>query len=72
MNWQRTEKDGWWSEMFAPTWFVFDNKPFDRSRPTSRMGADAREVLTELGYSGADIDRMVQAGAIGRTEWVKA
>jgi crotonobetainyl-CoA:carnitine CoA-transferase CaiB-like acyl-CoA transferase len=71
MNWQRTEKDGWWSEMFAPTWFVFDNQPFGRSRPASRMGADAREVLTNLGYSGADIDRLVQVGAIGRTEWVR-
>ena len=72
MNWQRTEKDGWWSEMFAPTWFVFDNQPFGRSRPASRMGADAREVLTGLGYSPAEIDRLVKIGAIGRTEWVSA
>jgi crotonobetainyl-CoA:carnitine CoA-transferase CaiB-like acyl-CoA transferase len=72
MNWQRTEKDGWWSEMMAPTWFVFDNKPFDRSAPASRMGADAREVLTNLGYSEAEIERLVQVGAIGRTEWVRS
>jgi crotonobetainyl-CoA:carnitine CoA-transferase CaiB-like acyl-CoA transferase len=72
MNWQRTEKDGWWSEMMAPTWFVFDGKPFDRSAPASRMGADAREVLTGLGYSPTEIDRLVKIGAIGRTEWVKA
>jgi crotonobetainyl-CoA:carnitine CoA-transferase CaiB-like acyl-CoA transferase len=72
MNWQRTEKDGWWSEMLAPTWFVFDGKPFDRSEPASRMGADAREVLTGLGYGPAEIDRLVQVGAIGRTEWKKA
>ena len=72
MNWQRTEKDGWWSEMFAPTWFVFDNQPFGRSRPASRMGADAREVLTGLGYSPAEIDRLLKIGAIGRTEWASA
>jgi hypothetical protein len=29
-------------------------------------------VLTGLGYSAADIDRLVKIGAIGRTEWVSA
>jgi crotonobetainyl-CoA:carnitine CoA-transferase CaiB-like acyl-CoA transferase len=70
-NWQRTEKDGWASEMFAPTWFVFDNAPFPRSAPVSRMGADAREILSQLGYSDREIDRLVSRGAIGRTEWTK-
>ena len=70
-NWQRTEKDGWASEMFAPTWFVFDNDPFPRSAPVSRMGADAREVLTGIGYSEAEVDRLITAGVIGRTEWAR-
>ena len=71
-NWQRSEKDGWASEMFAPTWFVYDNDPFPRSAPVSRMGADAREILSQLGYNDGEIDRLVSTGTIGRTEWARS
>ena len=68
---ERTEKDGWSSEMFAPTWIVFDDDPFPRSSPASRVGADAPEILARLGYSSDEITRMTESGAIGRTEWAR-
>ena len=68
---ERTEKDGWSSEMFAPSWIVFDDDPFPRSAPASRVGADAPEILSTLGYSSDEITRMTESGAIGRTEWAK-
>jgi len=69
---EMTEKDGWKTECFAPTWYVFDDKPFPRSSPASRIGADGPTILARLGYSPQDIERLISSGAIGRTEWAKA
>ncbi len=66
---ERTEKDGWWSECFAPTWIVYDDAPFPRSSPVSRVGADAPAILAELGYASAEIRRLVEKGIVGRSEW---
>ena len=38
----------------------------------SRIGADAPEILSTLGYGSDEITRMTESGAIGRTEWAKA
>jgi crotonobetainyl-CoA:carnitine CoA-transferase CaiB-like acyl-CoA transferase len=72
VNFQRTEKDGWATECFAPTWFVFDNQPFSRPAPASRIGADAVAILAELGYTREEANRLVSSGAVGRTEWSKS
>jgi crotonobetainyl-CoA:carnitine CoA-transferase CaiB-like acyl-CoA transferase len=72
VNFERTEKDGWASECFAPTWYVFDDQPFSRPAPASRIGADGPAVLVELGYTREEVDHLVASGAVGRTEWSKA
>lgn len=33
-------------------------------RPAPRLGADTRQVLSELGYADSDIDRLVDTGAV--------
>ena len=71
VNFEKRENDGWVTECFRPTWFTFDSVPTERPRGASRMGADGPAVLAELGYSPADIKRLVESGAIGRTEWAK-
>ena len=49
--------------------FAFDGKPFDRPAAPPRIGADAPEILAELGYSSKDIERLVSTGAVGQTAW---
>jgi len=68
----KREKDGWSTECFAPSWFAFDGKPEARPPAASRIGADGAAVLAELGYAPGDIDRLIDIGAVGRTEWAKA
>jgi crotonobetainyl-CoA:carnitine CoA-transferase CaiB-like acyl-CoA transferase len=72
VNFERTEKDGWVTECFAPTWYVFDNQPLSRSAPASRIGADAPAILAELGYTREEMNHLVSSGAVGRTEWAKS
>jgi crotonobetainyl-CoA:carnitine CoA-transferase CaiB-like acyl-CoA transferase len=72
VHFERTEKDGWATECFAPTWFVFDNEPFPRSAAASRIGADGPAILADLGYTPEDVSRLVSSGVVGRTEWSKA
>lgn len=69
---ERTEKDGWATEMFAPTWFVFDNAPFSRSAAATRVGGDAAEILSDIGYGPEDLTRLQAAGVVGRTEWARS
>ena len=71
VRFEKSEKDGWMTECFAPTWFAFDGKPQPRPQAASRIGADAPAVLAELGYKPAEVERLVSSGAIGRTEWAK-
>ena len=70
VDFQKRERDGWENECFAPTWFVFDGEPLDRPAAPPRIGADAPEILAELGYSSEDIERLVSTGAVGQTEWI--
>jgi crotonobetainyl-CoA:carnitine CoA-transferase CaiB-like acyl-CoA transferase len=39
----------------------FDGQPLPYSRPAPELGADTRDVLTEVGLTPADIDRLVEA-----------
>jgi crotonobetainyl-CoA:carnitine CoA-transferase CaiB-like acyl-CoA transferase len=71
VKFEKREKDGWSTECFAPSWFAFDSHPEPRPPAASRIGADARRVLADLGYSPADIERLIAIGAVGRTEWAK-
>lgn len=71
VRFEKREKDGWFTECFAPTWFAFDGKPEPRPQAASRIGADGPAVLAELGYSPDDIKTFVANGAVGRTEWAR-
>ncbi|MBV8919193.1 CoA transferase [Bradyrhizobium sp.] len=71
VKFEKREKDGWSTECFAPSWFAFDGRPEERPPAASRIGADAGRVLADLGYSPADIERLIAIGAVGRTEWAK-
>ena len=71
VKFETRESDGWITECFAPTWFAFDGHPEARPPAASRIGADAWRVLGDLGYSPADIERLIAIGAVGRTEWAK-
>jgi crotonobetainyl-CoA:carnitine CoA-transferase CaiB-like acyl-CoA transferase len=72
VDFQKRDRDGWENECFAPTWFSFDGEPFDRPAAPARIGADAPEILAELGYSSEDFERLVSTGAVGQTEWIPA
>jgi crotonobetainyl-CoA:carnitine CoA-transferase CaiB-like acyl-CoA transferase len=71
VQFQKRESDGWVTECFAPTWFAFDGQTQPRPRAASRIGADGPAVLAELGYSHAEVERLISSGAVGRTEWAK-
>jgi crotonobetainyl-CoA:carnitine CoA-transferase CaiB-like acyl-CoA transferase len=34
-----------------------------------RIGSDAPAILAELGYTNADVDRLIASGVVGPTEW---
>lgn len=70
VDFQKRERDGWENECFAPRWFAFDGKLLDRPAAPPRIGADAPEILTELGYSSEEIERFVSNGVVGQTEWM--
>ena len=72
VKFEKREKDGWSTECFAPSWFAFDGHPEARPPAASRIGADAPNVLADLGYNPADTERFIAIGAVGRTEWAKA
>jgi crotonobetainyl-CoA:carnitine CoA-transferase CaiB-like acyl-CoA transferase len=72
VRFEKREKDGWATECFAPTWFAFDGVAQPRPPAASRIGADGPVVLADLGYSTTDIQRLLAAGILGRTEWAKS
>jgi crotonobetainyl-CoA:carnitine CoA-transferase CaiB-like acyl-CoA transferase len=71
VRFEKRQKDGWVTECFAPTWFAFDGKPTGR-QAASRIGADATEVLAEIGYEKPEIQQLIAKGVVGRTEWAKS
>jgi crotonobetainyl-CoA:carnitine CoA-transferase CaiB-like acyl-CoA transferase len=72
VRFEKREKDGWATECFAPTWFAFDGEPQPRPPAASRIGADGRAILRDIGYAPAGVDRLVTDGVVGRTEWAKS
>jgi crotonobetainyl-CoA:carnitine CoA-transferase CaiB-like acyl-CoA transferase len=72
VRFEKREKDGWTTECFAPTWFAFDGEPQPRPPAASRIGADGPGVLADLGYAPMEVERLVTAGVVGRTEWAKS
>ena len=70
VDFQRRESDGWVNECFAPTWFAFDGKAVPSPGAAHRVGSDAPVILAELGYSTADVKRLVAESVVGQTEWV--
>lgn len=65
----RPESDGWVTENYAPTWFVFDGEPVPMPGAPVRVGSEGPAILAELGYSDEDIERLTESGVLGRTEW---
>lgn len=70
VTFEHRERDGWESENFAPTWFVFDGECVGCPGVTARIGSDAPQILKELGYSNDDMKRLIAEGVVGPTEWV--
>jgi crotonobetainyl-CoA:carnitine CoA-transferase CaiB-like acyl-CoA transferase len=54
---------------FRPTWFQFDGSPLPALAAAPAPGANAKEILLELGYGPEDIDKMTSAGAVGQVLW---
>jgi len=69
VTFEQRERDGWKSENFTPTWFVFDGQSVGCPGPAARIGSDAPAILKELGYSESDIARFLDQSIVGRTEW---
>ena len=65
----REESDGWVTENFAPTWFVFDGEAVPMPGSPVRVGSSGPAILASLGYSEDDIARLTESGVLGRTEW---
>lgn len=72
VNFEKRTTQGWTNECFRPTWFTFDGVPTPRPTGPAPIGSDAPAILAELGYSQAQIDKMIASEAIGRTFWAKA
>jgi crotonobetainyl-CoA:carnitine CoA-transferase CaiB-like acyl-CoA transferase len=68
-SFEKRERDGWQTECWAPTWYAFDGAPAPRPGAAPRVGSDAPELLAELGYTPADIDRLSATGVVGPVEW---
>ncbi len=65
----RDAVDGWVTENFAPTWFVFDGEAVPMPGAPNRVGSEGPAILRELGYSDEDVERLTDSGILGRTEW---
>ena len=52
-----------------PTWFQFDGSSLPELAAAPAPGANAREILLELGYGAGDIDEMTSAGVVGQVLW---
>jgi crotonobetainyl-CoA:carnitine CoA-transferase CaiB-like acyl-CoA transferase len=52
-----------------PTWFQFDGQPLPDLTAAPAPGANAEEILLELGYSAADIDKMMSSEVVGHVLW---
>jgi crotonobetainyl-CoA:carnitine CoA-transferase CaiB-like acyl-CoA transferase len=52
-----------------PTWFQFDGSPLPDLAAAPAPGANAKEILLELGYGAEDVDKMMSAGAVGQLLW---
>jgi crotonobetainyl-CoA:carnitine CoA-transferase CaiB-like acyl-CoA transferase len=69
VRFEKRQRDGWTTECFAPTWFAFDGEPAPRPAAPARIGSDAPAILAELGYTNADVDRLIASAVVGQTEW---
>jgi crotonobetainyl-CoA:carnitine CoA-transferase CaiB-like acyl-CoA transferase len=52
-----------------PTWFQFDGSPLPELAAAPAPGANVKEILLELGYGAADIEKMMSVGAVGQVLW---
>jgi len=43
--------------------------PGARPAAPPRIGSDAPGILAELGYTAADVERLIAGGVVGHTEW---
>ena len=71
VRFEKRERDGWVNECFAPTWFAFDGIANARPAAPPRIGSDAPAILTELGYTASDIERLEDTGIVGPIEWYR-
>jgi crotonobetainyl-CoA:carnitine CoA-transferase CaiB-like acyl-CoA transferase len=69
VRFEKRERDGWATECFASSWFAFDGEPAPRPAAPPRIGSDAPAILGDLGYTAADVDRLIASGIVGPTEW---
>jgi crotonobetainyl-CoA:carnitine CoA-transferase CaiB-like acyl-CoA transferase len=69
VRFERRERDGWVNECFAPSWFAIDGVANARPAATPRIGSDARAILTDLGYTATDVERLQDTGIVGPIEW---
>src|SRR5262249_34868404 len=69
VRFEKRERAGWEPESFAPSWFAFDGQPTARPAAAARVGADAQTLLADLGYTSADVERLIAGGIVGPVEW---
>ena len=58
-------------ETWDPTWFCLDGQPLTCAGAPNFSGADAPQILAELGYSQGDILGLKQSRAVVPTNWYK-
>jgi len=71
VRFEERERDGWVTESFAPAWYAFDGEAGPRPPAAARIGSDATAILADLGYSGTDVEGLIDDGVVGPTEWVR-
>ena len=61
---QKDSGNGWVVETWDPTWFCLDGQPLTCAGAPNFSGADAPQILAELGYSQGDILGLKQSRAV--------
>ena len=57
--------------VFRPTWLLFDGDILPEIKPAPLPGADAKELLQELGCSEEQIEELVEKKVVGKTLWAR-
>jgi crotonobetainyl-CoA:carnitine CoA-transferase CaiB-like acyl-CoA transferase len=69
VTFERRTHEGWTVGAFSASWFATAGRPLGTPAPAHRVGSDAVGILSQLGYSSAEVDRLVEDQIVGAREF---